>query len=97
MKHYKIYQLDARNKTTRNMMYMGYDFVSKYFTLSLDLYKQVWEGDTDGDLDDLYTMFNVNHPEGFKGHSLSTSDLVELDGKYFYCDSYGWKEVTFQS
>ena len=96
MKHFKIYQLDADNKDARNMMFMDYEFVTEYFALSLDLYKLVYEGDTEGDLDDLYQEFNVNHPEDFKGHSLSTSDLVELDGKYFYCDSYGWEEVTFQ-
>lgn len=96
MKHFKIYQLDANNNDARNMMFMDYEFVTKYFTLSIDLYKLVYEGDTEGDLDDLYQEFNINRPEDFKGHSLSTSDLVELDGKFFYCDSYGWEEVTFQ-
>lgn len=32
-------------------------------------------------------------PDDFKGHSLSTSDIVELDGKLYYCDSFGWIDI----
>ncbi len=29
-------------------------------------------------LEDIYTRFNIDHPADFKGHSLSTSDVVVL-------------------
>ena len=50
----------------------------------LEDYKLVWEGlfASDTDLDYIYTVFNTKHPAGFKGHSLSMSDVVEVDGKY---------------
>ena len=95
MKTYKIYQLDTTNENSRMMLFMSYEWVQKHFTLSLDSYKKVYKGETDGDLDDIYHQFNVNHPADFKGHSLSTSDIVELDGRFFYCDSFGWEEVEF--
>jgi hypothetical protein len=36
----------------------------------------------------------MSHPSDFRGHSLSVSDVVYLDGKYYYCDSFGYKELT---
>ena len=49
-------------------------------------------------LENLYEMFNINHPEDFKGHSLSMSDIVVLfddNGcKWYYCDSFGWRDIT---
>lgn len=99
MKQVRIYNLNEENKTARSIYFMGYDFVKENnITLSLDLYNMVWEGEVEDDttLDDLFRMLNVGtKPENFKGHSLSTSDMVEMDGKYYYCDSYGWEEVIF--
>ena len=49
-------------------------------------------------LEDIYTKFNIDHPEDFKGHSLSVSDVVVLHqrGKdtAHYCDSFGFQQVT---
>lgn len=48
-------------------------------------------------LEDIYTRFNIDHPEDFKGHSLSVSDVVVLHEKgsdtAYYVDSIGFKEV----
>lgn len=48
-------------------------------------------------LENIYYIFNVEHPGDFMGHSLSVSDIValKLDGKvsYHYCDSIGFKEL----
>lgn len=48
-------------------------------------------------LDDLYMRFNLDHPEDFKGHSLSVSDVVVLkqNGQVnsYYTDSFGFKEL----
>ena len=95
MRKIRIYQLNGENEVARNLMFTSYKWAKKY--LSLDLYKMVWEGEVDDEstLDDIYHQFNVNRPADFKGHSLSISDLVEENGEYYYCDSYGWEEVTF--
>lgn len=49
-------------------------------------------------LNNIYTKFNINHPEDFKGHSLSVSDIVVLH-KYgidtaHYVDDIGFKDVS---
>lgn len=41
----------------------------------------------------IFERFNIHHPDDFKGHSLSTCDIVQLDDKYYMCNSIGWKEV----
>jgi hypothetical protein len=46
------------------------------------------------DLEEVYMALQGTKPQGYKGHSLSVSDLVEIDGKIYYCDSYGFKDVT---
>lgn len=56
------------------------------------------EGDTQSQkLGRLFLKFNTDHPEGFKGHSLSVSDIVVLheDGKNsaHFVDSYGFTEL----
>jgi len=48
-------------------------------------------------LESIYTRFNVDRPEDFKGHSLSVSDVVVIrqNGQEtaHYCDSFGFAEV----
>lgn len=48
-------------------------------------------------LEDIYTKFNIDHPEDFKGHSLSVSDVVVLhqngQDTAHYVDSYGFQKV----
>lgn len=39
--------------------------------------------------DDVVRLENL----GFTGHSLSTSDLVQLDNTLYYCDSISWKRL----
>lgn len=51
----------------------------------------------DAMLEGLYTKFNLDHPEDFRGHSLSVSDIVALKTdsvvSYHYVDSIGFKEL----
>lgn len=61
-------------------------------------YELVYSGKLDGmDLEDLYTKFNTDHPDGFRGHSMSVSDVVVIrdeDGNHaHYVDSFGFTEV----
>lgn len=104
MKKFSIYQVNDEAENARYIKYSGLDFVRENFKLTLDIYNKVYEGEFDQRghetdvykvLENLYHIFNVNHPEGFKGHSLSVSDIVEIDGKFYYCDDYGWQEVEF--
>lgn len=69
----------------------------------LDHYKVVYiaplEPFTNQDymLESLYTKFNIHHPEDFRGHSLSVSDIVALKQNgvvsCHYVDSFGFAEL----
>lgn len=94
---YKIYQL----KDLANCKYgfMSYNFAKKR-GFNIKHYEVVYEGELEKGLkstiqflDYLFMIFNTQHPKDFKGHSLSVSDIVEFDGKMYYCDSYGWEEI----
>lgn len=66
-----------------------------------EIYDKVFEGEVSCEnLEDIYRMFNIDHPSGYKGRSLSVSDVVEVigeDGKstFNFCDSIGFKEISF--
>lgn len=93
MKQIRIYQLPVEH----NAKFMNLEFVKKHNIMpKLGDYKVVYEAEVEDNatLDDIYRAFNIVHPRDFKGHSLSMSDIVYLDGKYFYCDSFSWKDVT---
>ena len=48
-------------------------------------------------LEGIYTKFNIKHPEDFRGHSLSVSDIVALKQNgvvsCHYVDSFGFAEL----
>lgn len=108
MTQFTVFQLDSENsKVARDIQFMGYDFVKENnINLTLDLYKKVYEGTIHSErseffdnsteiCDHIYLKLNFNHPADFKGHSLSVSDIVMINGRYFYCDDHGWTEVKF--
>lgn len=50
----------------------------------------------------VFVKCNCEHPEGYKGHSMSVSDVVEFqyetgESKFFFCDSWGFPEVVFDA
>ena len=63
---------------------------------------EVFDGEIeDGGLDSVFHTFNLNHPKGYKGRSMSVSDVIEYflnDGKsvFWYCDVIGFVTVGFR-
>lgn len=97
----KIFQLSQSNKNAFLFMYWN-DVESNF---NINRYNVVWECEFEDivpvpstnniwNLDKIYEVFNINHPSGFKGHSLSVSDIVKLGDEYFYCDDLGWENIT---
>lgn len=66
-------------------------------------YAQVYEGklsldqieidDTYQILEKIFHVFNVSHPTGFIGHSLSVGDIVEIGSNFYYCDPIGFLKL----
>lgn len=99
---FKIYQLPGGEK------YHGIRFESidrlkaDGVQLNKDDYELMYEGEVgefrgNATLEALYTQFNIDHPEDFRGHSLSVSDVIviSVDGKdtAYFCDSFGFTEM----
>ena len=75
-----IYQIDGEKDTNR-VKFSGYDETMKHGGIISQNYKCVFHGDVDGDLEDVYTLFNdCDHPGTYQGHSLSVSDIIEVIG-----------------
>lgn len=101
----KIYQVNME-RDPNGVCFMGYDRLEKLQgTTDIDstIYDKVFEGEVNCfTLEKLYEIFNREHPAGYKGRSMSVSDVVEIvDGmtgkSYFhFCDSFGFKEVSFE-
>lgn len=65
-------------------------------------YQTVYDGELDtNDLEEIYTKFNINHPERFTGHSLSISDVIELydedSSTFHYVDRVGFRTIAFDN
>ena len=99
---FKIYQLPSGEKyhgvRFEDMEQLKKDGVQ----LNHDDYELVYEGEVgefrgNATLEALYTQFNTDHPEDFRGHSLSVSDVIviSVDGKdtAYFCDSFGFTEM----
>lgn len=73
-----IYQIDS-DKDTNRVKFEGYEETLKYGGINPAIYKCVFHGDVDGDLEAVYCTFNhPDHPGTFQGHSLSLSDIIEV-------------------
>ena len=104
MKHeYKIYQLDAHNENVikDHKMYESWEMLNRTAGFNFHQYKLVWEDEIEASddsvdeaiLDELFSEFNIAHPKNYHGRSMSTSDVVVLDGVMYYCDSFGWQKI----
>lgn len=100
MKQVRILQIPTpRDDSNREI------FLKKFASLSMlkrmgmefnpNIYTEVYCGEMEvKDAEDVYMRLQWVKPNGYKGHSLSVSDLVQMDGKTYFCDSVGFKDVT---
>ena len=82
-----IYQIN-HERDDKRLMFFGLD--------------KIFSGDVDcHSLEDVYRKFNEEHPAGYKGRSLSVSDVVEIvesdntEKGFYYCDNFGFKTISF--
>lgn len=96
---YAIYQYHQADNEM-GYQYMSLDFIEKMgMSVKGSDYQMMYQGvlEAQDTLEDLYIKFNIDRPEGFKGHSMSTSDVVILkrDGemKAYYVNDIGFREL----
>lgn len=100
---FEIYQIKGGDET-RDYRFESYAMLQKH-GLKPDFknYDKVYTGDVSilpansgtigAKLEAIFEKFNIDHPVDFKGHSLSVSDVVVMDDKAYYVDSFGFKPL----
>lgn len=95
---YTIYQLKDNTPVDYHFRPLD-ELQAKGLTVTMTNYEAVYTAliEPGTGLEDIYTKFNIDHPEDFKGHSLSVSDVVVLhqngQDTAHYVDSYGFQKV----
>ena len=102
----RIYQINS-DRDAYGYKFMNMDWVKKHWGeqgLDSEIYDKVFDGTIDGrTLEDVFCTFNFSRPVGFKGHSLSVSDIVEViqssetEPGFYFCDSIGFQKVEFDT
>lgn len=108
---FRVYQLDLEGIKTYPFAFRSIEVMRKagYQQPPAADYRLVYDGEIpcakDAEpkdvLERIFIRCNDTFPEGYRGHSLSMSDVVELydekNRSYFYCDQSGFVPVQFSS
>lgn len=93
----RLYQIvfDAR----RHTMFIDYARTVALGGVDPKEYALTWKGDIKGakTLDDIYTTFNIREmlPKGYRGRSMSISDVVVTEEGAFFTDRVGFRKIAF--
>lgn len=88
----KIYQINsARDNANRKFMSL-----KDGEAVDSSIYDEVFNAEIDEmNLEEIYARFNTEGHPLHRGHSLSVSDIVVMNGKAHICQSFGFKEIPF--
>ncbi len=99
---YTILQINLK-RDTEHHAFMGSQFLTNYqntcFPPPFDIYDEVYKSSqNEFSPEELFKLFNVNHPEDYKARSLSISDIIRYElpnGKYLhlFCDNFGFEPI----
>lgn len=99
----KIYQINSERDECRvkyrNLM--DTKVCQQSPEIDSSIYDRVFMGDVDCEsMEDVYRLFNTEGHRLFRGHSLSVSDVVEVEKEGYsdfqFCDSIGFQGVHFK-
>ena len=100
----KIHQISIDRDINR-VMFMSLKATKEFQPtnkIDRNIYDEVFSGIVDcRNLEDVFMMFNLYHPEGYRGRSLSVSDVVEViesettEPGYYFCDRFCFQKIKF--
>lgn len=102
----KLYQVNPY-RDENNVSFMRYDRLpllqNGSASINSSVYDKVFDGKVNArDLEEIYRIFNLDHPEDYTGRSLSVSDIIEvIDPEdesigFYFCDWIGFQRVDFE-
>lgn len=98
---FRLYQIIPELDSERIMFCNLKSVLNAYNdTVPAEIYKCVFSEPAEEEkLEEMFAKFNSNYPEGYKGRSMSVSDVVEYENdgssNFYYCDSIGFKNIEF--
>lgn len=102
----KIYQINT-DRDDRNCAFMDLEYLKRALGQNApdaEIYDLVYTAEVDDrSLEDVFTRFNCDLPENYRGRSLSVSDVVEVVGDaevepgFYFCDRIGFQKVEFDA
>lgn len=100
----RVYQINS-DRDEHRVMFLSHDRLERFQgspDVDSSIYDKVYEKEVAcSNLEDIYTMLNIDHPSDYHGRSLSVSDVVEvvesenMPQGFYFCDSVGFKQVVF--
>ena len=100
----KIYQINT-DRDTNGVAFVGYVALPRFqdtLDINSSIYDKVYDAPVEAKtLEDIYRIFNLEHPEDYRGRSLSVSDIVEIpegsdiEPGFYFCDTVGFTKVEF--
>lgn len=94
---YIIFQI-KHTKLSRGRIFFELPDDQMLVDFKKDGYENIYHGTIcstkESALNDIFVELNVHYPIGYKGRSLSVSDIVKVNNKYYHCQSFDWKEIT---
>lgn len=101
---YEIYQI-GDTSPLRDHKFEGFDsFRAPDEMIKEDAYDLVYKSKLNGfdgvvTLELIYEKLNTDRPEGYRGHSLSVSDVIKVNkgnsSRAFFVDRFGFKEIAY--
>lgn len=92
----KFMLLQVSSEKTRDKAWQSWETIKDNFDINdyCVVYETFVERGTS--LDDLFDMFNFNHPSGYRGRSMSVSDLIYFPetGELYYVDVFGFVNLN---
>ena len=98
-----LYQIIPQDEGIR-LLYNSLEYIKKSCggKVPAEFYESVFSGEIEAqNLSEVYGIFNGKYPEGYKGRSMSVSDVLEIidssgNSKFFFCDYMGYHEISFE-
>lgn len=96
-KQFQLWHLRRDVPGNAVLLFMSYSWLRNLGQrVDISRYYRVYTGETDKmtTLEDIFRQFNVAHPADYLARSLSVSDLIVMDGRVWYVDCFGFRDVT---
>ena len=101
----RIYQINI-DRDKLNLAFDSFEMVERLSgttDINKSIYDLAYEGSVSAEnLEEIYTIFNIQKPKDFSGRSLSVSDVVEVISSetmkkgFYFCDTFGFQKVNFE-